>query len=251
MPPRYGKLDVAAWSASAPFINGYETEAWTLKGAQLLECRHEIDDEPGDALLPPALHPAMPAYATFAVMRFPESPVGPFSLGEIRVVGRAGGRPAAFVLRSYCDSDAARRELSARWGFPATSAEISLTARHYQVSAQVRTDGRTVLELGFQGRRPLPATHLQPLPSMNLARNRDDIRPVLVQVDLEAAFTQSDCGSELLVKFSPEEIPGGENLRLINPMSVAFATADLTLARIELLCDPDRPAETGTTFLDH
>jgi Acetoacetate decarboxylase (ADC) len=251
MPPRYGKLDVAAWSGTAPFINGYKTEPWTLKGAQILECRHEIDDEPADALLPPALHPAMPAYATFAVMRFAESPVGPFSLGEVRVVGRAGGRPVAFVLCSFCDSEAARRELAARWGFPVSAGEISLRARHYEVSAEVRANGKPVLELGFRNRRPLPATHIQPLPGMNLARNREDQRLALVQVDFEAVFAQSDSGSELIIKLDPEAIPAGQNLKLINPMSVALATADLTVGRIELLCDPEHPAETSTSFVDH
>ena len=71
MPPRYGKLDVGTWLKSASTIDGYRTEPWMLKGAQMLEFRQEIDDAPGDALLPPALHPAMPAYATFTIMRVP------------------------------------------------------------------------------------------------------------------------------------------------------------------------------------
>jgi len=36
----------------------------------------------------------------------------------------------------------------------------------------------------------------------------------------------------------------------MNPMSAAFAIADLTLARIQLICDPELPAETGMTYLD-
>ena len=74
---------------------------------------------------------------------------------------------------------------------------------------------------------------------------------VLVQIDFEAVFAQSDSGSELIIKLNPEAIPGGQNLKLINPMSVALATADLTMGRIELLCDPERPAETSTSFVDH
>jgi hypothetical protein len=61
-----------------------------MKGARILEFRYEIDDDPADVLLPPALHPAMPAYATFTVIEFPESPVGHFRVGEVRIVGRAG-----------------------------------------------------------------------------------------------------------------------------------------------------------------
>ncbi len=108
MPPRYGKPAVCDWGESAPIIDGYRTESWTLNGARVMEFRYEIDDDPADALLPPALHPAMPAYATFAVMDFPDSPVGRFSLDEVRIVGRAGGRLAAFVVGSFCDSEPAR-----------------------------------------------------------------------------------------------------------------------------------------------
>lgn len=48
MPPRYGKLDLAAWSKSAPAINGYKTEPWILKGARIVTLNMEIDDDPAD-----------------------------------------------------------------------------------------------------------------------------------------------------------------------------------------------------------
>jgi len=33
-------------------------------------------------------------------------------------------------------------------------------------------------------------------------------------------------------------------------MSATFAVAELTLARIQLICDPESPAESGTIYLD-
>lgn len=248
MPPRYGKLDVAAWAKSAALIDGYGTQAWVLKAAQVLEFRQEIDDQPADALLPPALHPAMPAYATFAVMRFPESPLGPFAVGEIRVVGRAGGRPLAFVLKTYCDNEAARRELAARWGYPVAPAEINLALLHYEIAARVVAEGRTVLELRLPDRRPLPGTHLQPLPSATLARTHDG-KLTLVQVDIETIFAQSEGGNGATLRFEADAFRTQERLKPINPMSAAFATVDLTLGRIQMIYDPEKPGETGTTFV--
>jgi acetoacetate decarboxylase len=250
MPPRYGKLAVSEWANSAPIINGYQTEPWTLNGVRLLEFRYEIDDDPADVLLPPALHPAMPAYATFAVMDFPDSPAGSFRVGEVRIVGRAGGRPAAFVAACFCDHEAARRELSARWGYPARPADIELITRHYDIAGRVSVNGHSLLELELRNRKPLPSSHLQPLPSMNLAHNREDDKLALVQVDFEAAFTQSDGGSEAAIRLDRNAFRDAENLRLMSPMSSTFAVADLTLARIQLICDPERPAESGTTYLD-
>jgi Acetoacetate decarboxylase (ADC) len=250
MPPRYGKLAVSEWAPSAPVINGYRTEPWKLDRARVLEFRYEIDDAPADTLLPPALHPAMPAYATFVVMDLPDTPVGAFRLGEVRIVGRAGGRPAAFVVACFCDSETARQQLSARWGYPARGADIKLAARHFDVTAQVTSNGHPLLELELRNRRPLPALHFQPLPSMNLARNREDGKLVLVQVDTEAVFESSDGGSEKIVRIDSNAFPGASNLRLMSPMSATCATADLTLAKIQLICDPEVPAESGITYLD-
>ncbi|HKV53789.1 MAG TPA: acetoacetate decarboxylase family protein [Candidatus Binataceae bacterium] len=251
MPPRYGKLDLDASIRSAPIIDGFGTAPWTLKGCRWLEFRYEIDDEPADALLPPALHPAMPAYATFTIAHFPQSPVGPFSLGEIRVVGRAGGRPAAFSVGGFCDSAAARSELAAGWGYKLAEAQLRLDARHYEVSAEVTAGTRTILKLVLRDRKSLAATHLQPLPGMNLARNQQNDAAVLVQVDIEAAFVQSDGGTIASLRFDRDAFAIGHSLRLMNPMGSAFAAADVTLGRIQIVCDPAQPAETGTSFIDH
>jgi hypothetical protein len=250
MPPRYGKLAVSDWGKAAPLIGGYRTEPWELKGGRLLELRYEIDDAPADILLPPALHPAMPAYASFAVMNFTESPVGGFSVGEIRIVGRAGGRPAAFVAASFCDNEIASRELSARWGYPVKPAEVRLLALHHDILGRVTANGRLLLELELRNRRSLPSLHLQPLPCMNLARNREDGKLMLVQVDIDASFAQSDGGSERAVRMAPDAFRGSDNVRLISPMGAAFAIADLTFGRIQVICDPEQPAESGTTYLD-
>jgi hypothetical protein len=118
-----------------------------------------------------------------------------------------GGRPAAFVAASFCDSEAAIRELSARWGYPAAPADIKVNARHHDFGASVTINRHSLLELALRKRRPLPSLNLQPLPSMNLARNREDGRLVLVQVDVEAAFAQSDGGSERSVRVSPKCLP--------------------------------------------
>ena len=90
MPPRFGKLDLAAWAKSVPTINGYKTEPWILKGAKILTINMEIDDDPADNLIPATMHPSIPEYAIFCVTNYPESPVGAFTIAEVRVSGRTG-----------------------------------------------------------------------------------------------------------------------------------------------------------------
>lgn len=247
--PRYGNLDLKAWAARAPLIDGFGTEPWTLKGAQILEFRHEIEDVAGDALVPPALHPAIPAYATFSIIQVPESPAGPFNFGEVRIAGRSGGRPVGFVLRCFCDNEAARRELAARWGYPAAPGKVELVPHHYRVSGRVIAEGRTVLEITMLDRRPLAGANLQSIASINLARNQADEKIVLVHVETQAAFASSETGKQHFVRLDPEAFGADDRLHLTSPMGAGFAVADLTLPRIQFITDPARPAEEATTFL--
>ena len=120
--PRSGRMVVEPFAArTAREIHGFKTEAWTLKGAQVLNILYEIDNDTVDDLIPVTMRPAIPAYAIFNVTRYPESPAGPFTIAEVRVGSRAGVRPRGFVLRSYVNTEAAASELAQRWGYPAVA----------------------------------------------------------------------------------------------------------------------------------
>ncbi len=247
MPPRFGTLDLNAWAKNASTINGYKTEEWKLKGAQILELHFEIDDDPADALIPRTMHPAIPAYTIINVMHAPESPVGPFSIGEVRVAGRTGVRPRGFVLRSFCDSEAARKELAARWGYPVAPGNVSLTLRHDRVVGKVAVNGKTVLHAELIDRDAISGNDIQYIASMHLARSRDDQKLVLVQVDPEYTFSKAERGRPNLVTLDNDAFGAGSHLRLMNPIMASFAVAEVTLPKIRYICNPELPALQGTT----
>ena len=68
------------------------------------------------SLLPRALHPTIPATVIFTAARYPDSPVGPFMLAQVRVGCRAAALPRGFLLRAYTDSAAAADALGAALG---------------------------------------------------------------------------------------------------------------------------------------
>ncbi len=248
MPPRLGTLDLASFAAHAPTINGYKTDQLVLKGVQILELHNEIDDDPADALIPRTMHPAIPAYAIINVMHAPASPWGPFTIGEVRVAGRTGVRPRGFVLRSYCDNDAARKELAARWGYPVAAGAASLTLRHDRVVGKVAVSGKTVLEAELMDRDAISGGDIQYIASMHLARNSEDGKLVLVQVDPEYTFSKAERGKPRIVTLDPAAFSANDsNLRLMNPIMASFATADMTLPHIRYVCNPELPAMQGTT----
>jgi len=249
MPPRFGTLDINAWAKAACTISGYKTEQWKLKGAEILELHIEIDDDPADALIPRTMHPAIPAYAIINVTHAPESPVGAFTIGEVRIAGRTGVRPRGFVLRSFCDSEAARKELSSRWGFPMAAGDVSLALRHDRVVGKVVLDGKIALQAELMDRDLISGNDIQYIASMHLARNRDDQKMVLVQVDPEYTFSKAERGKPNLVALDVDAFGGGTQLRLMNPIMASFAVAEITLPKIRYICNPDLPAMQGTTKL--
>ena len=247
MPPRYGKLDLAAWAKSVPTINGYKTEPWILKGAKILSINMEIDDDPADNLIPATMHPSIPEYAIFCVTSYPESPVGAFSIAEVRVSGRTGVRPRGFVLRSFCDNEDARREMAARWGYPTVAGDVKIDIRHDRVVARVNAGGKPVLECELLDRDMISGGDIQYIASMHLARNKEDGKLVLVQVDPEWVFKKVERGRPRITALDSEAWGAGSLLRADYPISATYNTCDVTLGKIRYVCDPTVDAFKGTT----
>ena len=96
--PRFGTLDVARALADAPHVLSLETPRWELPEASFIQVNWEVEDGPALDLTPPALHPSIPPYLAAFAGRYPDSPVGAFSLVQLRLVVRAGIRPRAYCL---------------------------------------------------------------------------------------------------------------------------------------------------------
>src|SRR3954469_20776105 len=145
--PRSGSLDVATVAADIPEVFSLETPTWEMENAQFLQINWEVEDGAALALTPPSLHPSIPPFASFFAGHFPESPVGPFSIVQVRLVVRAGIRPRGLCLGAVCDSLAAVEALRDHWGYPVQLGEVELAHRHDQVRFSAALDGRTVVEL--------------------------------------------------------------------------------------------------------
>ena len=250
MPPRLGTLDSAKWAqAGVPTIEGYRTEPLTLKGARVLELHMEITDGLADSLVPRTMHPSIPQYAVFNVTHYPESPVGKFSIAEVRIAGRAGVRPRAHVLRSIVDGEEARRLLAARWGFPVHRGEVSIELRHDRVVGKALIDGKLALQVEQLDRDVIGGSDVQFIASMHLARNGEDGKLVLVQVDPEYVFSKCERGRPAVVHLDNDAFRADGYLNVTNPISASFAICDVTLPKLRYVCDPELPALQGTTKL--
>jgi hypothetical protein len=249
--PQFGKQDVQTVVARAPLMSGLDTDAWELKGAEILNLAFEVVEGPAEFLVPPALHPSIPPYATLTISRFPDSPVGAFMLAQVRLVVRAGIRPRGLLLGAYTDSDKAAEELRRRWGFTISRAQITLQSRHDRIIGQVVRDGQLILDMALENPEQISGADVTYLDSLHLARvveNGQEV-PTIVQVDPEYVFQNAQRGRPHLLALQSDAWGGENRLRCTYPMHATFCRCDTDLPRLRFGMDPSKPAVQGSRRL--
>ena len=247
--PLSGTLDVAPRLADAPKLDSYDTEAWEIAGVELLSLTFEIDDRGMTAALPPALHPTIPPVAYFSVAAYPESPIGPFMLAQVRIGCRASALPRGFLLRAYSDSPAACDVLGRRWGYQCHTADVRLRRYHDRVVSTVTLEGREVLLVSLLDPQPISGGSIFHVSTMNLARAEDDGgRGVLVQVDPAYVFHRAERGAPELDTFE-RDAWNAEGIEPVWPVTATIVRCDTGFPRIRYVLDAQQPARTGTRKL--
>jgi Acetoacetate decarboxylase (ADC) len=244
--PLFGTLELPAVAAHLTALRDLDTDPWSLPKAEILQMAFEVP-RATQALLPKAVHPAIPSYVTILVTRYPESPVGPFLLAQLRLMARAGAHPRGFVLRAYASTREAAAALRERWGLPVEVATVTLKRRHDRVMAQVMRDGAPVLDAALVDPQPISGGDVQYIHSVTLASAPLDGKtaPWLVQVDPRYTFHKAERGRPEVSRLDGEawSAPG---LTLQNPISSTVCTCDTDLPRIRFVMDPEVPVIRGT-----
>jgi hypothetical protein len=243
--PLFGTLELPA-SVTLPALRDLDTEPWTLPKAEVLQMAFEVP-RATQALLPRALHPAIPSYVTIWVTRYPESPVGPFLLAQVRLMARAGAHPRGLVLRAYASTPEAAAALRERWGTPAAAATVSLKRRHDRVMAQVLREGVPILDAALVDPQPISGGDVQYIHSVTLAEAPVDGKraPWLVQVDPRYTFHKAERGRPEVSRLAGDAW-GAPGLTLENPIASTVCTCDTDLPRIRFVMDPEVPVVRGT-----
>lgn len=245
--PLYGTLDITQEPARLPTLVDLDTEAWNLPKAETMQLLVEVPRSTTDGLLPKAMHPALPSYVILAVTRYPDSPVGPFNLAVLRLGSRAGAHPRGYLLGAVASTDAAARELKARWGFPVEAGEVKFVRRHDRVMGTVKKDGRTVLDCALVDPQPVAGTDVQYINWVTAANAPLDgtTQPILIQVDPKYTFYKAERGKPLVTTFEGDAWNAGA-IRLAGPIVGTCSTVDTDLPRIRFVMDPLKPVFQGT-----
>jgi acetoacetate decarboxylase len=244
--PNFGTLELTSVVDRLATMPDLDTQAWSLPGAEVLQLAFEVP-RATESLLPRAMHPAIPPYATIWVTRYTESPVGPFTLAQLRLMGRAGAHPRGFVLGAVASTDEAARALRERWGLPVVPGKVTFTRRHDRITATVVRDGMTVLDCGLIDPEPISNSDVQYIHSVTLAHATLDGKtgPLLVQVDSRYTFKKAERGRPHVGTLVPPAWGAGP-LRPLNPIAATVTSVDTDLPRIRFVMDPEVPVVRGT-----
>jgi Acetoacetate decarboxylase (ADC) len=244
--PLFGALELPTVVSRLPRLRDLDTEAWSLPGAEILHLAFEVPRDT-ESLLPRAMHPAIPPYATILVSRYPESPVGPFVLAQLRLMARAGAHPRGYLLAAVASSAEAAAELQARWGFPVVPGAVALKRRHDRVMATATRDGRPVLVCALVDPEAISGGDVQYIHSVTLAHAPLDgtTAPHLIQVDPRYTFHKAERGRPEVSWLDTNALDAG-SLRLLNPISATVCQCDTDLPRIRFVMDPEVPVVRGT-----
>ncbi len=247
--PISGTLEVTGQLADAPLMDGFNAEPWAIAGIQTLQVTFEIDERAMPGLLPPALHPTIPPTVIVTVANYPESPVGPFTLAQVRLGCRAAALPRGFLLRAYADTQAAADALGRNWGYACGVGEVRLQRYHDRITGSVSVDGREILRASLIDPTPISGGDIQYVANMNLARVGSNGEGALVQVDPEYTFHKAERGRPELATFD-RAAWRAEGVDPVWPIVASFTTCDSGFPRIRFVLDPARPAVVGTRRVD-
>lgn len=245
--PLSGTLDVGPVLAGAPTMNGLSPTTWSLPGAELVQVSYEVDESASLAITPPALHPSIPPYVTFSFGRYPSSPQGPFTLGMIRLIVRAGIRPRGLLLGSWCDNGAVADALRTGWGFRIAEAEVEFSRRYGAHRGTVKIDGELALDAAMIDPEPIVPGDIELFDSLHLT-NVEGQDPVLVQVDPTYVYQSADRGAPELAEFDPDLL-GITGIQPVYPVVAVGCSADVELAAPRFVMDPVEPAVRSTRRL--
>jgi hypothetical protein len=215
----------------------------------------EVAHGPALRLTPPSLHPSVPPYATISMLRCPESPLGRFTLAQVRLVVRAGIRPRGLLLGAYCDVPAVAAALREGWGFDVHVADVKLLSRHDAVRGHVIVDGVAVLEMESADNEPVGLGDLTLLDNLHVVRilepDAREPKGAIVQIDPEWSVHNADRGHPVLRTFDPDAFGGQGLLELTSPVSAITCSADVELTRPRFAIDLRQPAIESSRKLAH
>lgn len=243
----FGKLDPQLLMDGAPVMPNLDVEPLTFERAELIQVFAEIPMGSLEGQIPPALAPTNPSFVSWRGLHLPETPWGPTTIAETRLVCRAGFRPRVFLIEGRTDNAEAAKALAEGWGFRLRVADrVKLRRWADETVLEVVDEGQTILKVRMVEPVPTNGTSFGLNANVNFAVT--PLGPKLVQAGADWTFQSADLGRPRIDAFVPEAWGRGGVIPTY-PVSAVAGTADVTFREIKFVSDPTEPALFGTTTI--
>lgn len=238
-----GTATVAELARTAPTLRAWPRQPLHLGEVVCVQCTAEMRNSARETVLPPSLHPTVPASLSLQAWHVGESPFGAFGFAIARIGCRSGVRARGFAAKAYASTQAAADGLRDAYGLPVDVAAVQVR-RHYS-GAEVVVEQAGAVLLHFIGLDPEPMGNddVQYTGTMALAQTPMGLR--LVQVEADHHATHVERLTPQLRTFVPAAWGNG---LLVPSRVVSSSVADerIELPPIRFVCRPEETAFTGT-----
>jgi len=238
-----GSADLEALSERAPRVPQLNTEPLILEQVVCLQLTAELPNSAREAVLPPALHPTVPAALSIQVLKASRSPWGELAMASVRIACRSGVRARGYTVGTVANSEAADG-LAMTLGFPVQIGEVRLRHGYDGADFSVQTELGIIAALAAVDPEPMGQNDVQFTGTLNLAHTPLGLR--LLQVE-------SDCAPSQVERLTPGILSfdgGGWGQSLLVPKLLVSCSVVVapqwTFAPIRFVCKPDELAFTGT-----
>ena len=238
-----GTADVGALAETAPTVAQFSTEDLHLEQVQCLQLIAEMRNAAREPVLPPALHPTIPAALSIQAYQVGDSPWGAFDLVLCRVSCRSGVRARGYCTAAAASTDVAAQGLRERLGFPTRVADINFRIGYDGVRLSVTDGGLETLSLHALDPEPMGQDDVQYTGTLNLAHTPLGLR--LLQVEHNTRSSRVERLRPMHLRLDGNAW-GNAVLAPSSLVAATLASMSLTLPAVRFVCKADELAFTGT-----
>lgn len=239
-----GTADLAALAESAPNVEAFSANAIRLGGVTCFQLTAEMRNSARESLVPPGLHPTIPAALSLQVLDVTESPWGDFTFALLRVSCRSGVRARGFTRAAIANSEQACAGLRASLGYPVQGGSIDFRHGYDGISVQVRSaQDEIMLAIEALDPEPMALDDVQYTGTMNLAHTPNGLR--LMQVEMNTEVNRVERLTARIEAFNGAAF-GDERISPTRVIAASVVTMDAEFPPVRFVCKPDELAFTGT-----
>ncbi|NJN50984.1 MAG: hypothetical protein HC809_03570 [Gammaproteobacteria bacterium] len=238
-----GTASVESLAQGAATMPNFPVEPCQFDDVLCVQVIAEMRNSAREAVLPPSLHPTIPAALSIQAWRVGGSQWGAFNLVMTRVSCRSGVRARGFTTGVLVTTKAACDGLRTTLGLPAAVADITIRDGYDAVTVAAIRDGRAALSINAIDPEPMSPDDVQYTSTIHLAHTPNGLR--LVQLEAEHHATRVERLAATLGTFDAEAW-GERRLDPYRIVSASSAQGHIVIPAIRFVCKPDELAFTGT-----